>query len=231
VAQRATSLELRSCVAALGGLESSHHRWGTRMGSDEVIRIRLVEKFDGGRWRWSAMFDQPHSGQGRLGVYGVEPGDELVVRVRNTKKDGWVVVRAIEYPDHVKPVENNRHDPDPVAPSPQRDSAPVKPGDVLGWEFPFSKSDGSDRNSKWRPCIVRQILDDGYLVLPVFGTGTFVHRTGGARRILDWKGAGLDKPSVVSAAEIPVPRDAAHRRIGRLSDADRERLVERSHSS
>jgi hypothetical protein len=40
------------------------------MGSDEVIHIRLVEKID--RGQLSAMFDQPHSGQGRVGVYGVE---------------------------------------------------------------------------------------------------------------------------------------------------------------
>lgn len=187
----------------------------------EIVRAQLIEKVAGGAWRWRAMFGQEHCGVARLGHFGLAAGDQVVVEVERTRR-GWELRRVIDVPLTATAV--HRPDADEAEPEPSGAQA-LQVGDLVVARVRFTKSDGSARASKLRPCVVMSISDHEVVVRPVYGSSSSVARTGGCRRIIKWSDAGLRKPSCVSAEDIHLPALPAPRRTGTLHPIDVERLT------
>lgn len=188
--------------------------------STEVVAIHLLEQESTGAWRWRALYGQPHTGCDMLPLVGLQPGDELIARVVR-RKAGVAVREIVSKPGHVRP---SAHPVLRAAPRTARPAGP-QPGDVVVARVRFTKDDGSARGSKRRPCVVIRTIGDELVLRPVFGTNTAMRRTGQARRIRNWKAAGLLKPSVVGGDELLMPTRAITGRIGALAEPDRRLLA------
>lgn len=200
------------------------------MDDYEVVEAQLLAEENGGAWRWRALHGQPHFGCGCLGdrrVQGLSVGDRLVLRVQ-WKGPSCRVLGVVRLPEGAsfEPVMPSAMvEEDQWWPAPVHERRPLEPGDVIVCWVPFSKSDGSGRGGKRRPCIVRQVRGAEVVVRPVYGTNTSLRRTGAAKRLKGWKKLGLRKPSVVSAEDLVRPIADGRTRFGRLEGGDRQRLL------
>jgi hypothetical protein len=193
--------------------------WAT---TAEGVQIQLIRNDGNGAWRWKAVHGHPGRGVVRFsGDPPFSPGDHLTAWVVATGTM-YEVVQLISAPRHVR-LERPK-----MRTSPHEDlaNAPLAPGDLLYWTFRYSKSDGSRCIAKKRPCVVREVTPEGIVVMPIYRRGGSIDRTGGGRRILNYKAAGLKKPSVVSAETHLIPLGAV-RRVGQLTAEDRRRLLSR----
>lgn len=199
------------------------------MSDVEIISIELLDEVRPGVWSWRGRFGVPHHGCGQLGrhpVSGVRPGDTLTVRVCQQRLT-WVVVEILSLASSARRVSLPDYEEWVPGPSFRRISkeCPLREGDVVLQTVRFSKPDGSGRTSKPRPCVVVLVGSDAATLRAVYGTNTAVRRNGSGRRILDWKSAGLRKPSVVARLDLTVALTAIQARIGHLSEADKRRLI------
>lgn len=82
------------------------------------------------------------------------------------------------------------------------------------YSFDFLNSDGTFKS---RPVLV---LEDG-VVCPVAEITSHDARTGRDYKIIDWKGAGLTKPSIIRFDKIQIATNTTLKhRIGKLSQVD-----------
>ena len=190
----------------------------------EIIRVELIEKVTGGAWRWRAMFGQTHVGVSQLGHFGLRAGDQVVIEVTRVRL-GWELRRVIQVPPTATAVSRTSvHDQTAVdAPATQA----LRIGDLVLARVRFTKSDGSGRTSKLRPCVVMELGPSEVVVRPVYGSTSSMAKTGGCRRLLHWRHAGLRKPSCVGAEDIYLPASPMPRRTGSLHPEDVRRLTEK----
>jgi len=189
----------------------------------EIIRAELVEKVSGGAWRWRAMFGQPHVGISRLRHFGLCVGDEVVIEVAKARR-GWELRRVVQVPPTATAVDRRVDEDLPAAMEPAAPALQI--GDLVLARVRFTKSDGTGRASKLRPCVVMEIGSLEVVVRPVYGSGSSMAKTGGCRRLLHWRDAGLHKPSCVGAEDIYLPVSPAPRRTGTLHPEDVQRLID-----
>ena len=186
---------------------------------DEIIQVRLEEKLPKGIWVWTGLLGSERNGRCRLPMFGLRVGDKLVVEIRTGSKQPSIV-RVVKAPDHATAIKRE-HDIDPFEVGQQTKVAPLQPGDIVIARIRFSRNDGSGRTSKRRPCAIIEICDDDLFVRPIYSSDTSLNKTGGARRLKKWKEAGIQKPSVVSAEVVVVPRDVRPPRVGALVEDDK----------
>jgi mRNA interferase MazF len=95
-----------------------------------------------------------------------------------------------------------------------------EPWEVWHARFDFSEGKGY----KYRPVIVIDIAEDGSIVMMVTSATNRLHLVHDYL-ISDWKGAGLEKPSIARAdriAHIPAGYLGTAGRIGRYGDTDKK---------
>lgn len=202
---------------------------GIAVSDVEIISIELLGEAQPGVWSWRGRFGVPHHGCGQLDrrpVSGLRSGDTLTVRVSQQRMT-WVDIEVLSLAPAIPRASLPDHDEWVPGPSFRRISkeCPLREGDIVLQTVRFSKPDGSGRTSKPRPCVVVLVGSDAATLRAVYGTNTAVRRNGSGRRILDWKSAGLRKPSVVARLDLTVALATIQARIGHLSEADKRRLI------
>ena len=217
--------------------------------TSEIVMVELKAHRSNGAWAWQAVLGQPQHGE--TFFFSVDPaevGDRFVVEVkpagmhwnvirvvREVRKDGSQMMLTRTSPQSVprrETVASGNCNGSPVvrtaADGDLSDHGTVSRfavGDVLVRRIRFtSLSKGEERIAKRRPCVVVELLDGEMRVRPIFGTNTAVRRQGLGRRILNWRAAGLNKPSVVSAEDVYIPNGGIEP-IGKLVGEDLERIV------
>lgn len=207
--------------------------------SSEIRRIRLSQLSDDGTWSWTDAVTG-EAGRLRAGLDGLGPDDECVVELT---REGlaWAAVRWLQLPAHaaLAPSGPEARERDPVLvngrPLPTAHAEPTRPDLAVGairlahhhMDARSAAARDADRSTKSRPAVILRIDDehDQVEISFVYGTNSAIHRSGGGRRIRDWRAAGLRKASVVSAeTEIRGCRELGPV-VGHLSDADRARIT------
>lgn len=207
--------------------------------SSEIRRIRLRKLGDDGTWFWSDAVTG-EAGRLRAGLDDLRPGDECVVELT---REGliWTAVRWLQLPPHAAPAPGvtDTSGLDPVLvngrPLPTAHAEPTRSDLAIGairlahhhMDARSAAARDADRSTKSRPAVILRIDDEHAQVEIsfVYGTNSAIHRSGGGRRIRDWRAAGLRKASVVSAeTEIRGCRELGPV-VGHLSDADRARIT------
>lgn len=202
--------------------------------STEIRRLRIDAVADH-RWVWTDVVTRQ---RGRLDRDrdDVAIGDEVLVEIE-PKGAGWRAVRWLSPApeDDVlrdEDVAGVLRDGRPIA-FPDGDLDEVVPGVICTVHH---RMDGRStaardigRSEKSRPALVLEVdrATNQASVSFLFGTNSSVRRTGAGRRIEDWRGAGLRKPSVVSAEVEVRSLDDLGSAIGRLTASDRARLIDR----
>ena len=150
-------------------------------------------------------------------------GDEVVIEVAKARR-GWELRRVVQVPPTATAVDRRVDEDLPAAMEPAAPALQI--GDLVLARVRFTKSDGTGRASKLRPCVVMEIGSLEVVVRPVYGSGSSMAKTGGCRRLLHWRDAGLHKPSCVGAEDIYLPVSPAPRRTGTLHPEDVQRLID-----
>jgi hypothetical protein len=199
----------------------------------EQHTITLKYQIDGPRWRWHAATGRI-GGEARFEPLGLQPDDELLVELR-WHRAAWRITRYVRIPEHAWMPAPPAADPPtvlvggrPLSTAGQVSS--VRPGDVrtaLAAMNPRSTGERDvGRTGKIRPAVVAWVdtgLDQAGIHF-LYDIDSAVRREGKGRRLTDWAGAGLHKPSVASAEQFVVGLDGLGGLIGRLTVADRDAL-------
>jgi len=201
----------------------------------EIRRLRIVGVVDG-EWTWT---DVVTGQRGRLHRCraDVEVGATVLVEVR-AEGTSWRAVRWLDpapaAPDHAADVDRA-----PVlvdgAPIVVRDEpaarTPLAPGTIRtvfqGMDGRSTAARDAGASEKVRPAVIvaHEPGSAQVEVSLVYGTNSAVRRSGTGRRIRDWRAAGLRKPSVLASAVEVRAVDDLGPVIGRLTPADRDRLL------
>lgn len=190
-------------------------------------------------WDWTDAVTG-ETGRLRVGLTGLQPGDEGVVELA---REGlaWVAVRWLELPPDIAPAPSSTKlaDPEPILvnghPLPTTSPVPELQDLAVGtirrvFHHMDSRSAAdrdADQSIKSRPAVVLAIdeVHDQVELCFVYGTNSAVHRSGRGRRIRDWQAAGFRKPSVASAeSEICAISDLGPV-VGHLTEADLARIL------
>ncbi len=200
--------------------------------STEIRRLRIDGVADH-QWTWTDVVTRQ---RGRLDRdrEDVAIGDEVLVEIA-AKGAGWRAVRWLS-PGPVKDVQRDEdvapilRDGRPVA-FPDEGIDDVVPGVICLLHHNMDRRSTAardrGRSEKSRPAVVLQVdrVANQASVSFLFGTNSSVRRTGTGRRIEDWRGAGLRKPSIVSAEVEVRSLDDLGPAIGRLTGSDHAKLI------
>lgn len=193
----------------------------------EVRRIE-IDGPDGTGWRWHDPINHDR-GNSTIPLQGLAAGDALVVEVHR-KGNRWIVDRVVQAPDSTWVRDESPVDDPGAAATEQwmpglRSSEPVV-GEVRTTFERFTSyrtaAHDAGRTQKNRPCIVIRVDDanEEVVVRCVYDVSSARRKQGLARKLQDWRQAGLHKPCVVATEEVVRRFDQVGPTFGTISDTD-----------
>ena len=200
--------------------------------TSEIRRVRLGEASGSDGWTWIDAVTGER-GRGVIDHEALEVGDELVAEF--TWSNGWRATRFVELPPRAlaarlgRAPEVSRADPVDTSIVPRWE--PPSVGEIRVSYLPMDGRTTADRDAgrgeKHRPAVVVWVDDEEQMagVRFLYGVNSSVRRNGMGRRLVDWKAAGLRKPSVVATVEVMRSYRDLSECHGRLSAPDRQRFL------